>query len=176
MNRISLILSFFISLSLYSCGNNNSPLRNKAKIPTPKYQFSEIKFDSLSVKKKAYIPVYSDIYLISEQRKVLLTATVSIRNTCFNQTMYLNRMDYYDSKGKLLEKHVTKTIEIPPLNSVEFIIEHKEDKGGAGANYIVDYGFVQEDNAPLIEAVMIGISGNHSISFTSRMVPLHWED
>lgn len=45
---------------------------------------------------------------------------------------------------------------------------HKEDKGGAGASFIVEWGASKNANQMLFQSVMIGTTGQQGISFTSK--------
>ena len=44
-----------------------------------------------------YVPVYSNIYGDEESPKVMLSATLSIRNTSLDNSLYVTRIDYYVS-------------------------------------------------------------------------------
>jgi hypothetical protein len=59
------------------------------------------------------------------------------------------------------------------MESMEYIVEAKEKKGGAGANFIVSYSARSNlKNPPLIESVMMGNLDNYRFSFTSRGVEI----
>ena len=50
---------------------------------------------------------------------------------------------------------------------MEFVVLHGDTAGGPGANFLIQWAGPAEIDEPLIEAVMIGQSGNAGISFTS---------
>jgi hypothetical protein len=79
----------------------------------------------------------------------------------------LNFVRYYDSAGKLVREHLTEPGELGPLATVEFVIQRVDTAGWPGANFLVQWVGSPEVDEPLIEAVMIGQSGNAGISFTS---------
>ncbi|MBK9592846.1 MAG: DUF3124 domain-containing protein [Crocinitomicaceae bacterium] len=83
-----------------------------------------------------------------------------------NQSLAGN-VDYYDSEGKMIRKYAEKTIELKPLQSIEFIVEQDEDEGGAGANFIVSWGGASSLNPPVIQAVMIGTSSQQEFHLLS---------
>jgi hypothetical protein len=58
-----------------------------------------------------------------------------------------------------------KPMLLKPLATAEFLVAQKEIKGGSGANFIVEWISDAMVNKPVIEAVMIGIEGQTSISF-----------
>jgi hypothetical protein len=57
--------------------------------------------------------------------------------------------------------------ELAPLATVEFVIQRADATGGPGANVLIRWKGPSEIDEPLIEAVMVGQSGNAGISFTS---------
>jgi hypothetical protein len=117
-----------------------------------------------------YDPVYSSLYLgvSSRQRTVDLAATVSVRNTSSVHPLTLQWVRYYDSSGKHVRDYLDKPSALPPLGSVEFVIQRSDAAGGPGANFLIRWDAPADIDAPLIEAVMFGQSGNAGVSFTSR--------
>jgi hypothetical protein len=116
-----------------------------------------------------YVPVYSSIYLGLDVRKKIidLAATVSIRNVSAQYPIVLNFVRYYDSAGTLVRQYLKTPAELRPLATVEFVIQRADKTGGPGANFLVQWIAKSDVDEPLIEAVMIGQSGNAGISFTS---------
>ncbi len=116
-----------------------------------------------------YVPVYSHIYYGNRERDyILLSATLSVRNTDMAKSITLLSADYYDTKGKFLEKFMTRPVTLGPMESVRYIVKESDSRGGSGANFIVGWKSDDPVTAPIIEAVMIGTRGQQGISFTSR--------
>jgi hypothetical protein len=117
-----------------------------------------------------YVPVYSSLYLglNIKQRMAQLSATVSVRNVSAAHPIVIEWVRYYDSAGKLIRDYVDKPSALPPLGSVEFVIQRSDAAGGPGANFLIRWNGPVDVDEPLIEAVMLGESGNAGISFTSR--------
>ena len=117
-----------------------------------------------------YVPVYSSLYLgvSTRQRTVELAATVSVRNTSSMHPITLQWVRYYDSSGKHVRDYLDKPSALPPLGSVEFVIQRADAAGGPGANFLIRWDGPANIDEPLIEAVMFGQSGNAGVSFTSR--------
>lgn len=116
-----------------------------------------------------YVPVYSHIYYGDRERDyILLSATLSIRNTDMTRPITLHSADYYDSKGKFIEKFVVKPVTLGPLETIRYIVKESDTRGGSGANFIVKWAADTMVTAPIIETVMIGTRGQQGISFTSR--------
>jgi hypothetical protein len=103
-----------------------------------------------------------------------LTIILSLRNTSFSDTLYFDRIEYYDSNGKLLRKYIEKVLVLRPMESMEYIVEAAEKKGGAGANFVVSYlAKTGLKNKPFIETVMMGNVGNYGFAFSSPGVPIN---
>ena len=115
-----------------------------------------------------YVPVYSSLNLGMERRQTVeLTATLSVRNVSAVHPIVIEWVRYYDSRGKLVRHYLEQPSSLPPLGAVEFVIQRSDTAGGPGANFLVRWKGPTAVDEPLIEAVMLGQSGNAGISFTS---------
>ena len=117
-----------------------------------------------------YVPVYSSLHLgvNTRQQTVDLAATVSVRNTSSLHPITIQWVRYYDSLGKHVRDYLDQPAALPPLGSVEFVIQRSDAAGGPGANFLIRWNGPANVDEPLIEAVMFGQSGNAGVSFTSR--------
>ncbi|WP_299456091.1 DUF3124 domain-containing protein [uncultured Microscilla sp.] len=125
--------------------------------------------DSLE-KGKTYLSVYSQIYSLNEGRIQNLTATVSMRNTDNKDSVFVNKAEYFDTKGKLIRNYFDKPIFIAPMETVEIVIDFMDVKGGTGANFLFEWSKETVTNEPLFEAVMISTSGQQGLSFSTKGV------
>lgn len=132
------------------------------------YTYSDVEFNKLAKQQKVYVPAYSDIYHLDGNKRFLLTVTAVVRNTSLQDSVYVNKVDFFDSKGTLIRTYVPRTIAIGPLASAEFIVEYQEKQGGAGASFIIDWGSQNVSAKPLIQAVMIGTLSQQGISFITE--------
>ncbi len=116
-----------------------------------------------------YVPVYSSLYLGLDMRRqmVELTATVSVRNVSAAHPIIIEWVRYFNSTGKRVRDYLEKPSSLPPLGSVEFVIQRSDTTGGPGANFLIRWNGPAAVDEPLIEAVMLGQAGNAGISFTS---------
>ena len=158
---------FFISLIsaiLTSCSQN--------KIPETKHhsEFHFVTIDKSAFEKTelVYIPIYSDIYYIDSKHTFSLTATLSIRNTSFKDSIYVFTIDYYNSGGKKVRRYNESSLLLKPMESAEFVVENKDDTGGVGANFVVEWGAKPDAQRPYFQGVMIGTFGQQGISFTTE--------
>ena len=115
-----------------------------------------------------YLSVYSQIYSQSEHITHDLTATVSMRNTNKADTVYINKAEYYDTSGNAIRTYFDKTIYIAPMETVEIIIDERDEEGGTGANFLFDWTVKPGANIPYFEAIMISTSGQQGLSFTTQ--------
>lgn len=115
-----------------------------------------------------YVPAYSHIYSGSRERPFLLTVTLSIRNIDPKNPISITRADYHETQGMRLNKYVDRPVTLKPLESIRYIVPEKNNTGGSGANFIVDWKSGKPVNPPIVESIMIGTQGQQGISFTSR--------
>ena len=116
-----------------------------------------------------YVPVYSHIYADSryKDKPFQLTAIVSIRNTDLKKPLTIEKVDYYDSNGKLLSNYLEKAITIAPLASTRYIVPESHTLGGSGAKFIVSWSSKEGITEPIIEGIMIGTKMQQGISFVT---------
>jgi len=117
-----------------------------------------------------YVPVYSHIYADSrfKDKPFQLTAILSIRNTDMQNAFTLDKVDYYDSHGKLLSRYLEKPITVAPLASTRYIVPESDTLGGSGAKFIVSWSSKDAVTEPIIEGIMIGTKMQQGISFVTN--------
>lgn len=114
-----------------------------------------------------YVPIYSDIYVDAQNPKNLLSATLSIRNTSYDDSLFVSKIDYFNTHGDLVRQFLDNPISLPPMATVNYVIEKEDDTGGSGANFIVALNAKSSNVKPLIQAVMIGQYGNKGFAFST---------
>lgn len=162
-------------LALFACGEGPLEPGEAVLLPSENYHYTDVQLEEMAYQEEVYVPVYSDIYHLNGERRFLLTITLSIRNILQDQSVYIGRVDYFDSDGKLIRSYLEKTIELKPLQSVEFVVERDEQAGKTGPNFIVSWGGASALNPPVIQAVMIGTSSQQGISFVTNGVRIQQE-
>jgi Protein of unknown function (DUF3124) len=161
---VTTILPLLTCILFMSACQDSNPLHQKTEAPPePKTYNATFNFP---IEKEVYIPIYSDIYSRTRSYKVLLAATLSIRNTSKSDTIYLKNVDYYDSAGHLVRNYLKKPIYLHPLETVDYVIDEADEAGGSGANFLLTWGAKQELN-PVIQAVMLGSIGQQGITFVT---------
>ncbi|MFC1877985.1 DUF3124 domain-containing protein [Thermodesulfobacteriota bacterium] len=122
----------------------------------------------MSKGQRVYVPAYSHIYSGNKERPFLLTVTLSIRNIDPRHLITIALINYYETQGNLLKKFIDKPVALNPLESLRYVIPEKDESGGSGANFIVEWHSDKPINRPIIESIMIGAQSSQGISFTSR--------
>ena len=122
-------------------------------------------------KDTVYVPVYSDIYSEHRLSSTLLTATLSIRSTSLRDTTFINTIAYYNTQGELVRNYIDRTLILGPMQSIDYVIDRDDTSGGTGANFVVTWG-ARINTKPLFQAVMIGTSGQHGLSFVTDGVSI----
>lgn len=128
----------------------------------------------LSFRDSTYIPIYSDIYSVSGRHKTLLNATLSIRNTSIRDSIYIENIDYYDSKGTLVRHYIDigRILLLSPLQTIEYVIDYEDVSGGTGANFIVNWGANNKQVKPIFQGIMISTKGQHGLSFVTEGISI----
>jgi ABC-type Fe3+-hydroxamate transport system substrate-binding protein len=123
---------------------------------------------SLSKGQTLYVPAYSHIYAGNRELEILVTVTLSIRNTDPKHGITITTADYYGTKGEFIKKHLDRAVVLGPFESTRYVIPQKDKSGGSGANFLVEWKSEKAVNPPIVESIMIGAEGQQGISFTSR--------
>ena len=138
------------------------------------YYIEESELPDLEFHQDVYVPAYSNLYYETDVRKTYFTVILSLRNISFTDSIYFDRIQYYDSEGKLLRNFGEKVLVLRPMESIEYIIESPDKQGGPGANFVVSYsGKANLKNKPFIEAVMLGTISNYGFSFSSPGIEIN---
>lgn len=116
----------------------------------------------------SYLSVYSEIYSETEHRTHNLTSTISMRNTNLRDPIYISKAEYFDTKGSAIRTYFDFPIYIKPMETVEIVIDEKDQSGGTGANFLFHWAIKPTSNEPYFEGVMISTSGQQGLSFTTQ--------
>lgn len=119
-----------------------------------------------------YVPIYSDIYSRRKDLHFLLTATLSIRNTSYSDTLLISTIDYFDTQGELVRNYLDKTIFLKPMASIDYVMDEDDDNGGTGTSFIVILHAQSNTVRPVIQSVMISTHGQQGIAFTTEGVSI----
>lgn len=169
MYRLALPILFIFFIT--SCMESNPNLNEAGQdIIEAKEMYSDVK--DLPFRDTVYVPIYSDIYSETKDYRMNLTATLSVRNTSLFDPIYVEAIDYYDTNGTLVHRYLERTILLQAMQSIEYVIEEDDVKGGTGANFIVNWGALKGDVKPIFQGVMISTSGQQGLSFVTEGVSI----
>jgi hypothetical protein len=161
----TLIKSVAILLVLFglnSCQNQNPNINKTGKDELVSLELDhKIDKDQIEFEDMFYVPIYSDIYVSEQNQKSLLAATLSIRNTSYSDSLFVSKIDYFNTEGKLVRSYLDNPISLPPMATVNYVIEKEDASGGSGANFIVALSAMNKNIRPIIQAIMIGENGNN---------------
>ena len=129
----------------------------------------------LAIHQTVYVPVYSHVY-IHEGTSYNLTTTLSIRNCDTKHALIVKSAHYHGSDGQLIQSYLDHALEIGPLATTEFLVSEKDVRGGSGASFVIEWAARERVNAPIIEAIMVGASGQQGISLVSRGIVIDEND
>ena len=118
----------------------------------------------LSEGETVYVSIYSNAYLGPKKTMVSLSTILSIRNIDQTNNIKVEKVGYYNSKGKFIASYIEKPFILNPLESTNFYIKEYDLRGGSGAKFIVKWSSDKKTNQPLIEGLMLG----KGISFICR--------
>jgi hypothetical protein len=169
------IVSGLILLSMLylSCGESqvsNIEFFNKKNSLNIKSHEVEKDFDNLSVVKGevVYVPVYSSVYFKDSTSLYNLTATLNIRNIDRDGDLYLQEIDYYNSRGDLVKKFLSRNLKVKPLETFDLVIAESDTSGGTGASFIIKWVSKNNIQSPVVEAVMISTRQGVGLSFITN--------
>ncbi len=114
-----------------------------------------------------YVPAYSHIYH-TEGEPLLLTITLSVRNTSLDSDITVKSVRYFDTRGVEVRSYLANPVRLPALATTEILIERDDASGGSGANFLVEWYADSAVTEPIIEAVMIDTTSQQGISFARR--------
>ena len=163
-------------LLLYSCTNPNPNLEREGEDMLDVNQLEKGSIN-LAYRDTIYIPIYTEIYMEHDTWKLGLTPTISIRNTSFKVTMYIEEIDHYDSKGGLVHQYSDCILFLGPLQSSEYVVAEREseDEAMIGGSFIIIWGANSSKVKPIFQGIMISSHGPQGISFLTEGVSISGE-
>ncbi len=124
-----------------------------------------------------YLPIYSHIWhgetdKKGQPMKVLVSVSVSIRNTDPAKSIRVASALYYDTDGKKLREYLTSPKTIGPMGTYELFVPRSDDTGGSGANFVISWKSDAPASLPIVEGFHASMLVGRSIAFTTSARPL----
>jgi len=115
-----------------------------------------------------YVPVYSHLYQGEKASRQRLSATLAIHNVDPSGSIRITSVRYYDHAGTKLKDYIDVPLTLGPFAAASFLVDIKEDRGGVGANFIVEWQAAEKVVSPIVESIMSGGAGTQGLSFLTR--------
>ena len=168
MRKLIFHTHILLLIFLYSCESFNPNIDKSGKDELKSHEIDhQLNKDEMAFQDVIYVPIYSDIYVDQQNQNTLLAATLSIRNTSYEDSLFVSKIDYFNTAGELVRSYLEKSISLPPMATINYVIEKEDDIGGSGANFIVTISSKNKETRPLIQAIMVGESGNKGFAFAT---------
>ncbi len=152
------------SLLWFNCREKSSPEVDMPVVPEQHSGGEKLGEFTYPFQEDVYVPIYSEIYNKSRGSLFHLTATLSIRNTSLGDTLFVKKVDYYDTNGTFIRSHLAKPTFVRPLGTLDYVIKERDTLGGSGAKFIISWG-ANELIEPIFQSVMIGTFNQQAFSF-----------
>jgi hypothetical protein len=75
---------------------------------------------------------------------------------------------YYDHSGAKIKEYTDEPLTLGPFASANFVVDIGEDRGGVGANFIVEWQAEETLVSPIVQAIMSGGTGTQGLSFVTQ--------
>ena len=145
MSRI--ITACVLFLTIYICA---TLAEKKQKLETSSFEYVSIDTSMLKHKKQVYVPV--NLQGVAKKNKPVAKAVLKVRNTSFLDSIYLSRVDYYDTNGRLLKNFIDSILLIKPMTTADFTVKSDAFKE-VGDNFIVQWHASELVQKPIIQVV-----------------------
>lgn len=115
-----------------------------------------------------YMPIYSNIPHFIDSIEIDMSAFVAIHNTDFFNSIKLQKVQYFDTKGNLVRDFLSnKTRILKPLETVDFYVPY-QDKSGTGANFLIEWKADSLVTEPLVESITINTKVQNTVAVLSQ--------
>ena len=130
-----------------------------------------------STGQRLYLPIYSHIWHGDVDRsgkptRMLMSVSVSIRNTDPSRSIRVLSAQYFDTDGKRIREYLPSPRLIAPMGTYELFIPREDDSGGSGANFVIVWKADQATSPPMVEALHANLPAGRSIAFISQARPI----
>lgn len=123
---------------------------------------------ALRIGEVIYVPVYSHIFQRGKASKQPLSSTLCIHNVDPSKAMQVTSVRYYDHSGVPINEYTDEPLTLRPFASANFVVDIGEDRGGVGANFIVEWQAEETLVSPIVQAIMSGGTGTQGLSFVTQ--------
>ncbi len=116
---------------------------------------------------RTFVPLHSTLIGQGGFTRLNFSGALSIHNASATNTLAVEKIEYRDGAGKVIEAYVDEPIYLRPYGSMQIIVAQEDVRAGVGASFTVDWAIPPGSDEPTIEAVMASFVGTRSFSFLS---------
>ena len=95
------------------------------------------------------------------------SGALSIHNTSSTHALTIEKIDYRNDAGALIESCLDAPVTLKPYASMQVVIAQDDMRGGPGASFTIDWATPAGADEPVVEAFIASFVGTHSYSFTT---------
>ena len=111
-----------------------------------------------------YVPAYSEIFFEDTDRTWDFAVTLAVHNTNLDKSIIVKSVKYYDTNGQLVKEFLPEPIRLDKLVTRGYLVGRSDNRGGIGANFVVEWVADAEVTPPVVEAVLISAAGTQGLS------------
>lgn len=168
-NQRLFLFSLIILLALLMACNNQSgqteTLDSSVSGPLP-FEDEIVDLDEIEVVmgQTIFVPAYSEIFFEDTERTWDFAVTLTVHNTDLDGSIIVKSVRYYDTNGQLVKDFLSEPIRLEKLVTRGYLIGRSDNRGGIGANFVVEWVADTQVTPPVVEAVLISAAGTQGLS------------
>ncbi|WP_141343433.1 MULTISPECIES: DUF3124 domain-containing protein [unclassified Bradyrhizobium] len=148
-----------------------SGARAQPDLPAPLSKFAgslvDLPREPSTLRGRIYVPAHSSLLVRDGSSRLDLSVTLSVQNTSETGTLVIERIDYFNVDGQVIDRYLPRAIALKPYGAIQIVIPQQDIRGGLGANFVIDWSSPEAIDEPYLEAIMIGGPGTQGHSFVS---------
>ena len=71
------------------------------------------------------------------KKLIELSTTLRIDNTSATKPLVIERIEYYETSGNLVQSYLSEPLALRPFGTIEIVIPAEDDRGGVAANFAI---------------------------------------
>jgi hypothetical protein len=116
---------------------------------------------------RTFVPLHSTLIGHGGVTRLNFSGTLSIHNASGTTVLAIEKIDYRNGAGDIVETYAPEPIYLKPYASMQVAIAQDDTRAGVGASFTVDWSTQTGGDEPIVEAAMASFVGTHSYSFLS---------
>lgn len=117
---------------------------------------------------RTFVALHSTLVGQGGMKYLNFSGALSIHNVSASNPLVIEKIDYRDGAGRIVETYATKPLALQPFASLQVLIAQDDVRGGTGASFTVDWAIADSAEEPVIEALMTATAGTQGFSLLSQ--------